>query len=232
MEIKVVQNVLEKNKRVADLVRKKLEEKKWSLFNFMSSPGSGKTSLLEKLIPELTNENFKVGVIEGDVATLNDSIRLQKLDIPISHITTEKFGGSCHLAANVILEALGLLEESEINSVFIENVGNLICPAEYDTGADKNICLISTTEGEDKPLKYPGMFRKSHLAIINKIDIAEVLETDISLLKNNILQINPEIDLILTSAKTGEGVSELKEWIIKQHGTSPQTGNSRSGHTQ
>jgi len=217
MEIKVVENVLMKNKQLAFEVRALLKEKKWSMFNFMSSPGSGKTALLEKLIPALGSLGIRVGVIEGDVTTANDALRLQHLNIPISLINTEKFGGTCHLGSNVILGALETIKHEELDMVIIENVGNLICPSEYDTGSSKNVVLISVTEGEDKPLKYPGMFRKCQIAVINKIDLTEALEADVPLIRKNILQIHPDIDIFETSAKKENGIKILAEFLKKEH---------------
>lgn len=217
MEIKIVKNVLEKNKKLADDVRKILRKKNRTMFNFMSSPGAGKTYLLEKLIPELISKNIKVGVIEGDVATLNDSVRLQHTGVPIVQINTEKFGSLCHLGSNVVLAALEQTLDEDLELIIVENVGNLVCPGEYDTGSDINIVIVSVTEGEDKPLKYPRIFQKTELAIINKIDIAEACSADIGLIKENIKKIAPDNPIIETSAKNGIGISELAEWILIKH---------------
>lgn len=165
MEIKVVKNVLEKNKKLADEVRIILSRDKQLMINFMSSPGSGKTFILEKLIPELKKNSISVGVIEGDVATMNDAYRLQHLDIPIVQINTEKLGGLCHLGSNTVLAALQELNSPNLNLIIVENVGNLVCPGEYDIGAELNIVVISTTEGEDKPLKYPCFINSSNTLV-------------------------------------------------------------------
>ncbi|MBI4403013.1 MAG: hydrogenase nickel incorporation protein HypB [Deltaproteobacteria bacterium] len=217
MEIKIVRKVLEENESLAAKVRAGLRERRQSMVNFMSSPGSGKTKILERLIPLLTSGGLKVGVIEGDITTSLDAQRLQPLGIPISQINTELFGGDCHLGAHVILAALEQFAKEPIDVVTIENVGNLVCPAEFDTGADLNIVVLSVTEGEDKPLKYPLMFRNSHLALINKIDLAEAAEADICKLKENMLKINSSLAVLETSGKTGRGIGELAQYIVRTH---------------
>lgn len=217
MEIKIVKDVMEENEALAKNVRERLRAGGQSMFNIMSSPGSGKTAILEKLIPIIQSRGYRVAVIEGDITTSNDADRLTPLNIPVALINTDSWGGDCHLGSNVILGAMDLLE-SEIADIFlIENVGNLVCPAEFDTGADSNIVLISVTEGEDKPLKYPLMFRVSSLAVINKMDIAEFLETDVPLIKRNILQINPEMKVLEASAKKDLGLGEIADWIVERH---------------
>lgn len=216
MEIKIVRNVLEENDSLAGQVREQLRARKQSMFNFMSSPGSGKTTLLQHLIPILGEKGFRIGVIEGDITTTCDAERLQPLGIPIAQINTEFFGGDCHLGANVILGGLAALP-SELDMILIENVGNLVCPAEFDTGAAANIVLLSVTEGEDKPLKYPLMFRKSHLALISKTDMAAVAEADIPLIKSNMRKINGVIEVMELSGKNGLGVPELADWLIQKH---------------
>lgn len=216
-EIKIVKNVLEKNNQLANVIREILVSKKQSMFNFMSSPGSGKTFLLDKLIPLILEKGLKVGIIEGDVQTDNDAKRLQHHNIPIALINTSKFGGSCHLASNVVLGAIEELKDEEMDILLIENVGNLICPASYDTGSDKNLVLLSVTEGEDKPLKYPGIFRKTQCAVITKIDLTEAVECDLNTMINNIKQINPELKIFQTSAKKNKGLDQLAQWIIENH---------------
>ncbi len=217
MEIKIVKNVMEENDELAVQVRKRLRERGSSMFNIMSSPGSGKTALLEKMIPLLQNRGVNVAVIEGDITTSNDANRLQPLNIPIAQINTEPWGGDCHLGSNVILGAMDLLNDSVADIYLVENVGNLVCPAEFDTGSDYNIVVLSVTEGEDKPLKYPLMFRVSHLALINKIDIADVLGADVQLIQKNMRQINSELDILETSSRSGSGLSELADWLIAKH---------------
>ncbi|MCB1158802.1 MAG: hydrogenase nickel incorporation protein HypB [Leptospiraceae bacterium] len=218
MEIQVVQHVLEKNKKLADEVRKILNRDKQYMVNFMSSPGAGKTLVLEKLIPYLLAKGISVGVIEGDVATLNDSKRLQPLQIPIVQINTEQTGGLCHLGSNTVLAAMEELNNSSLQLILVENVGNLVCPGESDIGSDLNIVITSPTEGEDKPLKYPRIFLKSDLVLINKVDIAEIIGSNLSLLKENIYRVKPGQNVLEISAKTGIGIEELAVRIIKLMG--------------
>ena len=217
MEIKLVKRVLEENENVAHEMRKRLRERRQSMINFMSAPGSGKTRLLERLIPELQSRGVKLGVIEGDITTTRDAVRLQHLGIPIAQICTEFFGGDCHLAANVVQGGMKEIESHPLDIILLENVGNLVCPAEFDTGSDLNIVLLSVTEGEDKPLKYPVMFRNSQLALINKIDLAEAAETNLPLMRKNMLQVNPGLKILETSGKTGRGIAELADRIIQRH---------------
>jgi len=217
MDVKIVRNVLEENDALADDVRRQLRTTKQSMFNFMSAPGSGKTRLLERLIPALKKKGFKIGVIEGDITTSCDADRLKPFDIPIAQINTEVFGGDCHLGANVVLGGLRALCESPTDIILLENVGNLVCPAEFDTGSDLNVVLLSVTEGEDKPLKYPLMFRNSQVALINKIDLAEAAEADVALMKKNMLKINSDLIIIETSGKTGQGLETLTRLIIEKY---------------
>jgi hydrogenase nickel incorporation protein HypB len=220
MEIKIVRNVLEENTNLAQQIRAGLRSRRQSMFNFMSSPGSGKTTLLLKLIPLLREKGLRCGVIEGDITTTYDSERLQPLGIPIAQINTEFFGGDCHLAANVVEGALKTLiggGDQPLDLILIENVGNLVCPAEFDTGSDANLVLLSVTEGEDKPLKYPLMFRKTQLAVISKIDIAQAVEANLPAIHRNIRKINPQIELLEASAKTGKGMDTLADWVFRRH---------------
>ena len=215
MKIQVVRNVLEANEKLADQIRVRTNKSKTLLINIMSSPGSGKTTLLEKLIPILQKRGLKVGVIEGDITTTRDSERILPLGISVSQINTEPFGGDCHLGSEVIMPALDNFDLGELDVIFIENVGNLVCPAEFDTGADYNVVIISTAEGEDKPLKYPLMFRVCHLAIVNKIDLLPYLDVDISRIESYIRQINPKIYINNISAKSGEGIPEVADWMYE-----------------
>jgi hydrogenase nickel incorporation protein HypB len=217
MQIEIVKNVLAENENLAAEVRKRLRRKRQSLVNFMSAPGSGKTLLLEKLIPCLGALGLRVGVIEGDITTTNDAARIQPLGVPVAQINTEPFGGDCHLAANVILGALDLLEPHPLDAVLIENVGNLVCPAEFDTGADLNVVLWSVTEGEDKPLKYPLMFRTCRLLVVTKLDLLQPAGADLELMKANVRRIHPDIEIAVTSARTGEGLDALAARLADHH---------------
>jgi len=216
LKIQVVRNVLEANDKLADEIRERTNESNTLLINIMSSPGSGKTTLLEKLIPILQKRDLKVGVIEGDITSTRDSERILPLGISVCQINTEPFGGDCHLGSEVIIPALDNFALDELDIVIIENVGNLVCPAEFDTGADYNAVVLSTTEGEDKPLKYPLMFRVCHLTIVNKIDLIPYLDISLQTMEKNILKINPKIDIVNISAKTGEGISEIAGWIYNK----------------
>ncbi len=198
-------NVLEGNNLIAKYGREKLQEKGCLLINIISSPGSGKTSILESLIPRL---NRKAYVIEGDQQTSNDSERLQKLNIESIQINT---GNGCHLDANMIENALVELKADNNSIIFIENVGNLVCPSLFDLGENQRIVVISVTEGEDKPLKYPNAFIFANICIINKIDLLPYLKFDIETLIKNILTINPNIKIFEISALTGEGIENVKE---------------------
>ena len=214
MKIQIVRDVLEANDQLADSIREEGKKFGFTLINIMSSPGSGKTSVLESVIPELKKKGIRLAVIEGDITTTTDAERIARLDIPVTQINTEPFGGDCHLGAEVIMPALHQFDLSNIDLVFIENVGNLVCPAEFDTGANYNFVVISTTEGEDKPLKYPLMFRVCDTAIINKVDLLPYLDIDINKLEKNITQVNPQIHLMNCSAKTGKNMPEIAQFIF------------------
>jgi hydrogenase nickel incorporation protein HypB len=215
MEIKVVKKVLSVNDAIATEIRRELKERKIFMINVMSSPGSGKTLTLEKTIAKLKKQ-FKIGVIVGDICTTKDSERLSRTGAPVVQINTEPFGGDCHLGANVIQGALKELGLKKLNFVIIENVGNLVCPAEFEVGEDKKIVVLSLPEGEDKPLKYPLMFRVANAAIVNKIDLAEHLDIDQAQFVKNIKQINPQIPVFELSAKTEKGFDAWVNWLAKQ----------------
>lgn len=217
-KVKMVKNVLEKNDQLATQIRKMTDASNTVLFNMMGTPGAGKTRLLESVIPDLKDE-FKIGVIEGDVATANDADRIAALDVAAAQVNTDRFGGSCHLGSEMIKPALEKIDYDQLDIVIIENIGNLICPAHFDIGAHYNIAVLSITEGADKPVKYPLMFRESRLAIINKVDLLEHLDIDIEEMAAGIKKINPEIDVLQMSAlKRNDGVN-LKQWIIERVGT-------------
>ncbi len=212
MEVKVGEKILSKNDQIALQTAQMLKEKGVLCINMMSSPGSGKTSILEKTIP-LLMKDLKVGVLEGDVATHIDSERIEKFNIPVAQITTDQFGGSCHLSAKMVAEKITDLPLDDLDLVIVENVGNLICPAGFKIGADWDVVVLSLTEGPEKPLKYPVIFTKSHLVLVNKIDLAEILEIDLKEIEKNIKKINPHIQIVFLSAKTGEGIAEWASWL-------------------
>jgi hydrogenase nickel incorporation protein HypB len=179
--------------------------------NLVSSPGSGKTTILERTIQSL--KDLKIYVIEGDQQTTLDADRIHSTGVPVIQVNT---GNGCHLDASMINQAVKTLNPSEKSILLIENVGNLVCPALFDLGEDKRVVIISVTEGEDKPLKYPNMFRSSQLCIINKIDLVPYLDFSIDNLKKNALKVNPHLEFIELSAKTGEGFDVWMEWISRR----------------
>lgn len=209
MKIKLVKNILEANDRIAEENRKIFDKNKTFVINMMSAPGAGKTTLLEKTIYDL-KDKIRLGVIEGDIATTRDAERIERTGVPIVQITTD---GACHLDANMIRAVLDDLPLSEIELLIIENVGNLVCPAEFKVGEDAKVMLLSVTEGDDKPLKYPLMFSESSLLLINKIDLLPYTDFDIAKVKKDSLSINPKLDILEISAKTGEGMEQWYGWI-------------------
>ncbi len=214
MEVKVVKNILAQNESIAEENQRKLKENGVFAVNIMSSPGSGKTSILERTVGLLKDE-FKIGVIEGDICTTADADRLKKYEIPIVQINTEPFGGDCHLEAHMLQKAFDCLDLGSLELLLIENLGNLVCPAEFKLGEDRRVAILSITEGEDKPLKYPLIFRVADLLLINKIDLEKHLEVDVQLIEENVGKINPDLPVIKLSAKSGEGFDQWKEWLVR-----------------
>ena len=206
MKVKVVTRILEANEKIASNNKKLFKEKGIFVINLMSGPGAGKTSLLVKTI-ELLTPRFRVGVIEGDIKGTEDAERIHSTGVPVVQINT---GGACHLDANMIEEVLPDLPLDELDILFIENVGNLVCPAEFNVGEDVKVMLLSVTEGEDKPLKYPLMFQQSSALIINKIDLLPYLDIDMEKLKERAKALNRNLHIFDVSCKTSEG---LQEWI-------------------
>jgi hydrogenase nickel incorporation protein HypB len=200
---------MEANDRIAAENRKLFDEAGVYVINIMSAPGAGKTSLIEKTIKELTNQ-LRVGVVEGDIAGTEDAERIESLGVPVVQINT---GGACHLDANMIHEALVDLPLRELDLLIIENVGNLVCPAEFKVGEDMKVMLLSVTEGDDKPLKYPLMFQESSALILNKIDLLPYTNADIEKIKKTSLSLNPSLKIFEVSCKTGEGIGEWTEWL-------------------
>jgi hydrogenase nickel incorporation protein HypB len=180
--------------------------------NFMSAPGSGKTALLERMVADV--DGLRIGVLEGDVQGSLDAARLAALHVPVTQLNTDPgFGGECHLDANMVRSALPELPLDEIDLLVIENVGNLVCPAEFRVGEDARVMVCSVTEGEDKPLKYPLMFRTCDLVLINKIDLLPYLEFDLDKLLYNLDAVHPDVPRMLVSARTGEGVPGWRDWL-------------------
>ena len=209
MKVSVVADILKANDTIARENRALFDRHGLTVFNLMSSPGSGKTCLLERTIPALKGE-FHIGVIEGDIQGSLDAERLARYEIPIVQINT---GGDCHLDANMIRNALGSLKLAGLDLLFIENVGNLVCPAEFKVGEDAKVMILSTPEGDDKPLKYPLMFLESSVLLINKIDLLPYLDTDLGRLKRAALGINPHLVIFEVSCTTGEGLEAWFDWV-------------------
>lgn len=205
-------DILSDNNRLAQINRKSFEERNVLSLNLVSSPGSGKTTILEKTILALI-ANRKIFVIEGDQQTLLDADRIEKSGAPAIQINT---GSGCHLDAKMVETAFRKLNVEPDSILFIENVGNLVCPALFDLGEFKRVVVISVTEGEDKPLKYPYMFKSSHLCIINKSDLLPYVDFNVDKTMEYAQSLNPDLEFILLSARTGEGMDLWYEWLGKQ----------------
>ncbi len=211
--VTVVEGVLDANDTIASANRTDFAAAAVTVVNLMSSPGAGKTTLLERLAPMLGG--VALGVIEGDVQGSYDGDRIAALHVPVTQINTAAgFGGECHLDANMVRSALGGLPLDELDLLIVENVGNLVCPAEFRIGEDARAMVISITEGEDKPLKYPLMFHACEAIVINKLDLLEHLDFDLELLRANIAAVNPQAEQFLVSARSGEGVAAWRDWLL------------------
>jgi hydrogenase nickel incorporation protein HypB len=214
-EIKVVRRVLDVNEKMAAQNRKMFTEKGIFVLNVMSSPGSGKTTTLEKTLVRIASQ-IKSAVIVGDICTTNDADRLAVSGVPVVQINTDEFGGDCHLAAHVIEKAVGGLDLEDIDLLIVENVGNLVCPAEFDIGEDARAVVLSVTEGEDKPAKYPLMFRECEIALLNKIDLLPYLDYDKDKAIDYIQQVHPDMPIFEISSKTEEGFEPWLEWLVNK----------------
>ena len=212
MEIKVVRKVLDVNDTMAEQNRKMFSEKGIFVLNVMSSPGSGKTAILEKTL-SIIMPDIKSAVIVGDICTSNDADILAKTNVPVVQVNTDEFGGDCHLAAHVIGNAANNLDLDDIDFLIVENVGNLVCPAEFDIGESARIVVLSVTEGEDKPVKYPLMFRECNAALLNKVDLLPYLDYDKEMAIGYIHQIHPDMPVFEISAKTEEGFGPWIDWL-------------------
>lgn len=210
--IPVEKKVLNENQRIALDLRRRFEENNVLCLNFISSPGSGKTTLLEKTLAGFAPEE-RVAVLTGDLQTENDAKRLARYGFPVQQIVT---GGVCHLDGKMIERALEPWPLENLDVLFIENVGNLVCPASYDLGEEAKIVLLSVTEGEDKPLKYPSIFHKSSLLILTKVDLLPFVPFDIEAAEANARQVNADIDIIRVSCSTGEGMEAWRAWIDRR----------------
>jgi hydrogenase nickel incorporation protein HypB len=210
VKVKVVTNILEANDRIAAENKKRFDDAGVFVMNVLSGPGAGKTSLLERTIQELSGK-IKIAVIEGDIAGADDAERIDKLGIPVVQINT---GGGCHLDASMIT---GVLEDlpplKEIDLLIIENVGNLVCPAEFNLGEHMKVMLLSVAEGHDKPLKYPMMFQTSSALLLNKIDLLPYTDADIGKMRKDSLSLNPNLKIFEVSCKTGQGITDWTNWV-------------------
>ena len=212
--IPVQQKVLSKNEELAKGLAALFAEKGLFVLNIISSPGSGKTSLLERLLP-LLRPGLRCGVLEGDVQTENDAVRIARTGAPVHQIIT---CGTCHLDAQMVSEHLVHLPIGEMDVLFIENVGNLVCPSSYSLGEDARIVLLSTTEGDDKPLKYPASFRKATVLVLNKIDLLGLSDFEMERAVAHAQGINPELAVFPVSCRTGEGLEAWVAWLKQQAG--------------
>jgi hydrogenase nickel incorporation protein HypB len=210
--ITIERKVLEKNDQIAYRNRQFFKERGIFALNLVSSPGAGKTSILEKTFQELRG-SINIAVIEGDVQTDLDSQRVARYGVPVVQIVTL---GGCHLEANLVHDALSNLDLTGVELLFIENVGNLVCPSNYDLGEALKVVVLSTTEGDDKPLKYPGMIRNSSVLLLNKIDLIPYVNCDLNVLKSNALKINPALKVFELSCFTGAGIPEWCNWLRKK----------------
>jgi len=212
MRVAVEEKVLNENQRIAQELRQRFQEHNVFCLNLISSPGSGKTALLERTLEAMPRE-AQVAVLTGDIQTENDARRLARAGFPVKQITT---GGTCHLDARMIERALSDWNLDEIGILFIENVGNLVCPGSYDLGEHAKVVVLSVTEGEDKPLKYPGIFLKAELCVINKIDLLPYVPFNLAAARENARKVNPAIELLEVSCTVRQGLDDWLEWVYQR----------------
>ena len=212
MKVSVVKNVLDANDRIAAENRELFDKNKVYVINLMSSPGAGKTSLVERTILAL-RDRYRIGVIEGDIQDTYDADRIAKLDIPVVQINT---GGACHIDGNMIREALPVFDLSKTDLLIVENVGNLVCPAEFKIGENVKIMLLSTPEGADKPAKYPLMFQESAALLINKIDLMPYVDFDLAKAKRDALSLHKDLKIFEVSCKAATGLDAWIAWLTQR----------------
>ncbi len=212
VQVRLESNLLGANELLARKNRSIFARQGLLVVNLMSSPGSGKTTILEKTI-EYLNDSIKLGVIEGDLYTDQDAQRIEQKGVKVVQINTE---GACHLDAGMVGKAFEELPGDNLDLLFIENVGNLVCPAEFDLGEDFKAVVISTTEGNDKPLKYPLIFREARVILLNKIDLLPYTNFSLERFREDLAQINPSAPVFLVSGRTGEGIEEWNEWLLRE----------------
>ena len=209
--ISIDEKILRKNSEIAEENRDLFNARGICAVNLVGTPGAGKTTLLEKALP-LLKQRLRVGVVEGDIQTDRDASRVERLNVPVVQVVTN---GTCHLEAHMVQKALGDILVQPLDLVFIENVGNLVCPSSYDLGEHLRIVIMSVTEGEDKPLKYPAMFRKSNAVVINKADLLPYCDFNIDAARRYVLQVNPGLEIHELSARTGHGIQEWVDWLVE-----------------
>jgi hydrogenase nickel incorporation protein HypB len=222
-KVRIAQDALDANTTIAQANRTDFDQADVRVVNLMSAPGAGKTTLLESILRDGLGD-IRAGVLEGDVRGSFDADRLSLLHVPVTQINTDPgFGGECHLDANMVRSAIPALPLDEIDLLLIENVGNLVCPAEFKVGEDVRAMVASVAEGEDKPLKYPLMFRTCELVVVNKIDLLPHLDFDVDRFLRNLEQVNPGVQHMLVSARTGEGVDAVRGWLEEVAARQPVT---------
>lgn len=209
MKIPIVQKVLEANERIAEQNRRLFKSMNVLVINLMSGPGAGKTTLLERTIERLRDQ-YRFGVIEGDIQSTRDAEKIASTGVPVVQINT---GGACHLDGNMVRDAVERFDLGALDVLMVENVGNLVCPAEFDVGEDFKVMLLSVPEGDDKPLKYPLIFHESSLLLINKMDLIPYVECSIERIREESSKINPHLEIIEISCKTGEGLDHWFRWL-------------------
>jgi hydrogenase nickel incorporation protein HypB len=214
VKVRVVEDALDANNTIARANRDDFDRHGVTVVNLMSAPGAGKTTLLERVLGHDGLPDVRTGVLEGDVQGSLDADRLAHLHIPVVQLNTDGgFGGECHLDANMVRSAMPALPLDELDLLIIENVGNLVCPAEFRVGEDARIMVSSVAEGEDKPLKYPLMFRACELVIVNKIDLLGHVDFDMDRFLHHLDAVHPGVSVLLTSARSGQGIDELRTWF-------------------
>lgn len=209
MKVSLVTNILQANERIAGQNKRLFDEKGVLVINIMSAPGAGKTTLIEQTIRALKNE-YRIAVIEGDIQSTYDADKIAATGVPVIQINT---GGACHLDGNMISQTFDQLDFDAMDLLIIENVGNLVCPAEFNMGEDFKVMLLSVPEGDDKPLKYPLMFHESSALLINKIDLLPYVDCSTEKIRNESLKINPDLAIFEISAKRGDGLNGWLDWL-------------------
>jgi hydrogenase nickel incorporation protein HypB len=221
MKVPVVRDILEANERLAQENRRIFQQAGILVINLMSGPGAGKTSLLERTI-DILRQEVHIGVIEGDIQSSYDAERISTKGVQVVQLNT---GGSCHLDGNMIKLALEALDLDKLDLLIVENVGNLVCPAEFNLGEDMKAMILSVAEGDDKPLKYPLMFQQSRVLLINKVDLLPYVDCDVRKIKEHARQVNSDLEIFEISCRTGEGLKSWVDWLREQVNDRKAEGN-------